>query len=216
MDLDEAVANFKRATTHCDNLVTVHRGHGGPRRGRRDEEVSVNRAVIVLSIASWQAVVQDFALACVDFGEPAPGNISRGTFLLLAGRIRAEVGAFATPNAENTRRLLTAAGWDPHPCWTWRQIGGRGRGIVEWTPSDAARRLNEWLKVRHAIAHGHGSLPVVNALQSVRQRGASSAEPALRLVDAEQCLAFVRRLARLTAAGVAAHLAVRPPTWTAL
>jgi len=50
------------ATRHCDNLIAVHRGHGGPAPSQRDEEVSINRAVVVLAVASWRAVIQDFAL----------------------------------------------------------------------------------------------------------------------------------------------------------
>jgi hypothetical protein len=191
----------------------VHRGHGGPARGRRDEEVSINRAVVVLAVASWQAVVQDFALACIDLSAPAPGGaLSPASYAILAGRVRKEVADFATPNAENTRRLLIGAGFDPRPLWTWTQPGGRGVGMVTWSPAAADQRINEWLRVRHAIAHGHAALPQVQALQAVRDSGGSSpANPAIRLVDAEQCLAFFRRLARLTAPGLAAHLGVSTP-----
>lgn len=98
MDVDEAVANFQRATRHCDNLITVHRGSGGPARGRRDEEVSINRAIVVLAVASWQAVVQDYTLACVDLSAPAPGGpLSVASYAVLAGRVRKEVSDFATP-----------------------------------------------------------------------------------------------------------------------
>jgi hypothetical protein len=210
MDLVEAADNFRRATRHCDNLITVHRGYGGPGRGRRDEEVSINRAVVVLAVASWQAVIQDFALACVDLSAPGTGSpLSSATYAVLAGRVRTDVGAFSTPNAQNTRRLLISAGYDPRPTWTWTHHGGKGVGMVTQTPANATDRLDEWLKVRHAVAHGHDALPAVPALQAVRlSQGPPPADPELRLVDAEQCLAFIRRLARLTGTGLAAHLGV--------
>jgi hypothetical protein len=213
MNLNEAAANFERATRHCDNLIAVHRGYGGPERGRRDEEVSINRAVVVLAVASWQAVVQDYALACVDLSAPAPGGpLSPASYAVLAGRVRKEVADFATPNAENTRRLLIGAGFDPRPFWTWTQRGGRGQGMVTRVPADADTRINEWLRVRHAIAHGHAELPQVPALQAVRLNSATpTPDPTLRLVDAEQCLTFFRRLARLTVAGLASHLGVPAP-----
>jgi hypothetical protein len=213
VDLTEAADNFRRATRHCDNLIAVHRGHGGPGRGRRDEEVSINRAVVVLAVASWQAALQDCTLACVDLSAPAAGSpLSATTYALIAGRVLKEVGDFATPNAQNARRLLLGAGFDPRPYWTWTQGGGRGRGIETWTPGDAERRIDEWLRVRHAIAHGHASLPQVPALQAVRLQPANPpGDPSLRLVDAEQCLAFFRRLVRLTEAGLASHLGVRAP-----
>lgn len=107
MDLNEAVENFERATRHCDNLITVHREAGGTARGRRDEEVSINRAVVVLAVASWQTVIQDYTLACIELSAPAPGGpLSPATFAVLAGRVQNEVGVFATPNAQNTRRLM--------------------------------------------------------------------------------------------------------------
>jgi hypothetical protein len=213
MDLDEAVESFRRATRHCDNLVTVHRGHGGPLQGRRDEEVSINRAVVVLTVASWQAVIQDFTLACLDLSMPAAGSpLSPASYNVLAGRIRNEVGSFATPNAQNVRKLLVGAGFDPRPFWAWSQMGGRGQGTVTRSPADADARINEWLLVRHAIAHGHAALPAVNALQAVRLASSTPpTDPQLRLVDAEQCLAFFRRLARLTGVGLAGHLGVAVP-----
>jgi hypothetical protein len=85
-------------------------------------------------------------------------------------------------------------------------------GFRQWSPHDTEVRLDEWLKVRHAIAHGHSVLPQVQALQVVRGRTPPPADPTIRLVDAEQCLAFLRRLGRLTVDGLASHLAVPAPT----
>jgi len=73
-------------------------------------------------------------------------------------------------------------------------------------------RIDEWLKVRHAIAHGHASMPQVAALGGVRQAtGAPPVDPPIRLADAEQCLRFFRRLTSLTLAGLAHHLDVPMP-----
>jgi hypothetical protein len=215
VDLDDAAANFGRAMRHCDNLVTVHRGHGGAGPGRRAAEISVNRAIVVIAVASWQAVVQDLALACIDLSAPGADNPTMlSTYHAITGSVRNAVGDFSTPNAENTRRLLRSAGYDPWPSWTWSQHAGRGMGIKVWTPPLAATRLREWLNVRHAIAHGHSELPAVDALGAVRERpGNPPKDPTLRLVDAEQCLAFFRRMARLTGAGLATHLGVPPPVW---
>jgi hypothetical protein len=213
VNLDDATANYARATKHCDNLITVHRTHGGPKAGRRAEEVSLNRAVIVLAVASWQAAVQDLTYATLDLSAPAPGGWTQQAFKVVEARTRSDVVRFSTPNAQNTRQLLQGAGFDPRPHWTWQQRGGRGVGMVTINPHDADARIDEWLKVRHAIAHGHSSLPQVDAIQSVRlTTGAAPASPELRRVDAEQCLAFFRRLVKLTTVPLAAHLGVQPPT----
>jgi hypothetical protein len=58
VDLVDAKERFDRATKHCDNLIKVHRGHGGTAVGRRAEEVSLNRAVVVLAVASWQSMIR--------------------------------------------------------------------------------------------------------------------------------------------------------------
>lgn len=213
MDLVAAADNFKRAIEHCNNLIDVHRGYGGPSAGRRRKEVSVNRAVVVLAVATWQAVIQDYALACVDMSTPAAGGpLSPATYKALTGRVRKEVGDFSTPSGENVRNLLIAAGYDPFPRWTWTTHSGQGGSTITLSPSDVSARINHWVKVRHAIAHGHPALPAVQVLQVVRQsHGAAPANPALRLVDVEQCLAFFRRVAQVTGSGLAAQLAVPPP-----
>jgi len=215
MDLKDATENFQRATKHCDNLIIVHRGYGGEKPGLRVEEISLNRAVVVIAVASWQAVVQDYTLACLDLSAPGSNSsLSATTYNVITGPVRNAVGEFSTPNGQNARKLLQSAGYDPWPSWTWSQHAGQGQGVKVWRPVDAEARISEWLKIRHAIAHSHPALPQVQALRAVRERPDNPpSDPALRLVDAEQCLAFFRRLAKLTGAGLAAHLGVSPPSW---
>ena len=204
MDLQLAVDNFDRALIHCDNLIAVHRGYGGGGAGRRFREVSLDRAVVVLAIAAWQAAIQDLTAATIDTAAPPTGA---ATYHALLGHVRKGISDFATPTAQNTRRLMLGAGFDPRPHWTYSSAGGQGRQRVTWTPSMVDTRLDEWLKVRHAIAHGHEELPLVDALEAVRLNGATT-NVTLRLTDAEQCVAFVSRLARLTTLGLARHLGV--------
>lgn len=96
VDINEAASNFRRAIQHADNLVAVRRlaGTGGP--GRRTEEVSINRAVVVITVATWQAAVQDMALACLAHSEPLAGDSFLPAYRVIAGRVRTEVGGFAT------------------------------------------------------------------------------------------------------------------------
>lgn len=214
MHLDQAAANFRRAIAHADNLVAVHRRAGSGVRGRRVEEVSINRAVVVLTVATWQAAVQDMTLACLALSEPPSGDPFLPAYRVIAGRVQMEVGAFSTPNAENSRKLLQGVGFDPRPHWTWTQRGGRGLGPVPIRPTDVDAKLNQWLRIRHAIAHGHEHLPSVDVLQAVRASGGPVADPALRLVDAEQCLAFFKRVVKGTGDALATHLSVTSAAWT--
>ena len=204
MDLQSAVDNFTTAVAHCHNIIAVHRRVGAGQRGRRWEEVSLDRAVVVMAVAAWQAAVQDMTAAIIDTAAPATGAAN---YHALLGHVRKAILDFGTPNSQNTRRLMQSAGFDPRPYWTWTIAGGRGRQRVTWAPTAVDARLDEWLRIRHAIAHGHDELPACDALEAVRLDGVTS-DPSLRLVDAEQCVAFVSRLVRLTATGAAAHLGV--------
>jgi hypothetical protein len=212
MDLDQARANFNRATKHCDDLISVHRGHGGPGQGRRAEETSLNRAVVVITTASWQAFVQDEALAILDLSAPAPGGgLAAAVYSGLRRHVEAAVNDFATPNSHNSRTLIQGVGFDPRPHWAWTQANGKA-GKLAWTPAMVDTRIDDWLKVRHAIAHGHAALPPVQALQAVRlAAGVPPANPPLRLVDAEQCLSFFRRVVKLSEVAVAGHLGLPAP-----
>lgn len=213
--LTDDAASFRRAMTHCANLVAVHRGHGGAAPGRRDQEISLNRAVIVLTVAAWQAAVQDMTETTLVAGQPPPGSPLTNYYNLVAGQVRSEIGRFSTPNAENTRRLLQSAGFDPRPHWTWTQMGGQGVGQITITPAIASTRIGEWLRVRHDIAHGRSEITSVNVLQAVRQNPnpAPGWHPTIRLVDAEQCMSFFRRLCQLMANALGAQLTQPPGQW---
>lgn len=204
LNLQTAVESFEAAMKHCDNIIVVHKEVGGGGAGRRYKEASLNRAVIVLAVAAWQAAIQDLTSALLDTAAPSGGSaIDRARYEASVGFVRKGIVDFSTPNGENSRRLMQGAGFDPYPSWAYRIPGGRG-GYVSWTPSMVMTRLNEWLRIRHALAHGHAELPLVDALESVRVDHANPAT--LRLVDAEQCVAFVRRLVEVTATDLATHL----------
>lgn len=206
MDLQTAIDNYGRAMQHCDNIIQVHKDSGGGGVGRRIQQVSLDRAVIVVAVAAWQAAVQDMIKAILDECAPvggAPADLAR--YKVHVGPVRSAVGAFATPNGQNTRNLMISAGFDPYPLWTYTIAGG-GAPPQTWQPRMVQDRIDEWLRVRHAVAHGHDQMPVVQALQAVRLY--NSTTPNVRLVDAEQCVAFFDRLVRLMSHGLAAHLGV--------
>lgn len=203
--------------THCKNLVAVHRGHGGSDKGRRAEEVSINRAIVVLTVAAWQAVVQDLATAAIEAGSPVAGSpILPQTYNVIAGRGKQEIHSFNTPNAENSRRLLQGVGFDPWNLWTWKQMGGQGKGSITVEPHQVLSKMNDWLKLRHEIAHGESNLTKVVVLQSVRDypNPPEGWTPQIRLRDAESCMVFFRRVSELTGNGLAAHLGQPTGQWT--
>jgi hypothetical protein len=220
MDLKEAEVRFETAIGYCDAIVVVHGNYGKGKRGRRKVELPLNRAIVVLAVAAWQTVVQDLTTAALDHSCPeGTGGVGN----LLRGQVVQQVAGFATPNAENSRNLMKLVDFDPFPCWTWAQAGGAGAIANVIRPHQAAERLNDWLKLRHSIAHGHPKLPVSMRLEHVRShvntwlathpasktkdalnhfKDQDAFEPGLRLKDAMACIRLVRRLAKLTARGL--------------
>jgi hypothetical protein len=198
---------FEDAMIHCDNLVKVHQRAGTGERGRRHIETSVNRAIIVVAIASWQAVVQDIVRDRLREGMPKSTDPNYGFARLIEGQVLRELDRFSTPNAENSRNLLRLIGFDPRPYWTWRTRDGGGAAAT-LSPAQVEERLRDWLKVRHAIAHGDAKMPSVAVLQAVRQGNVQPDEgPTIRLYDAKQCIAFVKKLTDLTLDGLEAEIA---------
>jgi hypothetical protein len=201
---------FERAMEHCDNLVLVHQRSGTGQRGRRRIETSVNRAIVVIAIASWQAVVQDMTRFLLDRSMPAPADPSYGLAKLIRGQVMGALNNFSTPNAENTRQLLQVVGFDPRTYWTWTN-GARGKREVVYKPADVETTLRDWLRVRHAIAHGDEKLPEASVLEAVQQRSVNAQTgPTIRLVDAVQCMAFVRKLTAVTLEGLRSELPTSP------
>jgi hypothetical protein len=205
------IYRFERAMQHCDNLVLVHQRAGTGSRGRRRVETSVNRAVVVIAIASWQAVVQDMTRFLLKRNMPDKSDPNYGIARLIQGQIDRALNNYSTPNAQNTRELLQSVGFDPRGYWTWSN-GARGSREVTLRPTDVEDQLRDWLKVRHAIAHGDEKLPEVPVLQAVRQNTVSRREgPTIRLDDAKQCIAFIRKIAEVTLAGLTSELPQRQP-----
>lgn len=230
MDIQEARARFDRGMGHCDAIIKVHRQHGGGAQGFRTLEPSLNRAVVVLAVAAWQAALQDLTLSALDHAQPTGMH---GVGALLRGHVASEISRFSTPNSDKSRALMKLVDYDPYPLWTWRQMGGQGVGVITVSPARAAQMTDSWLRLRHDIAHGHPTLSVVDVLESVREaiktwladhpaanhvdainylKTDASFHPSLRLVDADRCVTHFRRLARLTAQGLAAT-GLGPNVW---
>lgn len=183
---------FESALEDPRRLVTLHRRIQRG-RGRRSEELtSLNRAVIVVSIAAWQAYIEALTRAIIEsLGPPADSTTSGTTLRVVWEGRRTEVAdliqRYGTPNSSNTLRLLRAVALDPEPAWTWGVGGGHlTRGQVK-------ERLDRWVKIRHTIAHGSPLPRSARGLITENKSGLT-----IRLKDAEGCLNFIERLAAVT------------------
>lgn len=206
----DAAETYRRGIAHAHNVVWAHGKATGGTRGKKFREVSLNRAIVLMAMASWQAVVEDLTLAAFAV-LPGSGNPSR------VNKVMNEVTSFSTPSAYKTRRLLRAnlSGFDVLPHWTWKRHGGQGIGVLEVKPEAASYRLESWLRIRHAVAHGHADLfqgfveplevdtlagtkrPVTQSeqLTVVSKNFRRGGSATLALTDARECLTFVNDVA---------------------
>jgi hypothetical protein len=178
--IERAHAEFKRAMRDPLNLATIH----GERRPRAGHYVSINRAIVVFTVAAWQAFVEALALQILDEISIPPGQPGHAQHRHTQAEVKKACHYFSTPNAEGVRELLLHVGFDPWPHWTW--VWSRSRV----TPARARDMMNAWLRVRHHIAHGDAELSKQEALNPTR-----SEEFALTLPNAYRCMKFFSRLA---------------------
>lgn len=184
---------FYTAMEDPRQLVTIHR-RLGQGRGRRTLELSLNRSIVVLTVAAWQAYIEELARVFLDsMGTPDASSKAGRTLTALWHNRRQElekaIDNYSTANADNTTKLLSALGFDARPHWTW----GSGGGHV--TPGQAIQRLNQWVRVRNAIAHG-SSLPSNTRVITENESG-----PTVRLKDAEACISFIEHMTQGTNLG---------------
>jgi hypothetical protein len=158
-------------------------------------DVALNRSVVVLTVAAWQAWVETYVGTALAAMTQPPANRANDTEYLrllhatgpLMELATREVGRFSTPDAGEVVRLLRLLGDDPRPRWSSASATGRA------SPDEVVGRLNGWVKVRHAIAHGHGHLPAVDVLGRTKAGHGS-----LTHRHAAQCASFFRELAVAT------------------
>ena len=202
-------ALYSEVSTHATNLVTAHRllgdavpdpqdpNYTAARRGRRVGEVSLNRGIVVMTVAAWQAYVEELARTLFEAIRPPANDPSYAAYRVHRAQGLSRLGRFNTPNAYNTRQLLLEAGFDVNGYWTWTV------GREHLTVSDVQSRLDDWLAVRHRIAHG-ADLPSVDILAS-RSDGTRT----LHLRNAEACIRFFERLVLCTSDGARTEFSIQ-------
>ena len=140
-----------------DQLIDIH-GRLQQGRGRRHQQDAIHRAGVVLTVAAWQAYIEkvigegfsrldDKVTAPLNGVDPPPWAV--GGIRLRGAMIKKRIADFNTPNSENVRRLFVEAfDFNPWPYWTWH-VARR-----DWNSAMVRDRTNEWLRIRHSIAHG--------------------------------------------------------------
>jgi hypothetical protein len=168
-------------------------GKVNPGRGRRREELTLNRAIVVLTVAAWQAYVDDTTRAVLGTIKPPAGHPGMVDWNLIKANATTALGRFNTANSFNSLALFSRVGFDPLSSWTFRipRLGGARKTYV---PADAQDEIDQWLGIRHAIAHG-SDLPSARVITGTSARGAT-----LRLHDARNCIGSFSAVVGATAA----------------
>lgn len=183
----QAEREFRTAMRDPNNLIWFHQNSQAG-QGRRHRQPTLNRAVVVLTAAAWQAYVQDTTAAILGSLAVPPGHQGHALSSLIRAATRTASGRFNTPNARNTLSLFDNVGFDPSLSWTFA-IGAPARA---YTTQDVRFEIDGWLDVRHSIAHG-SPLPATDLVSGRTRNG-----PNLHRTDAERCIEFFERLVEVT------------------
>jgi hypothetical protein len=193
-----ADANFARAIAVPEALLTL-RDHLPPTQWA-SRDLALNRSVVVFAVAAWQGWLETYVshhLIAVN-GAHAVGQRDDTEYArlleanrALVGLAEREVARFSTPSAGAVCRLLSLLGDDPRTRWSAMGLAGPSG------PSEVGRRLDAWVSVRHAIAHGAAHLPAVEVLARTKAGHGS-----LTRRHAAQCMTFFRSLVHVMGHGV--------------
>lgn len=200
-----AINHFKVLMDNVDQLVEIH-GRLQAGKGRRHRQDSLHRAGVVMSVAAWEAFTEAIVQEAADAIAPGPGAplhaVAMHQYIKIASKQAAR--KINTPNSQNVRRLFQdALDYDPWRDWSWSSPRR------QWTSKEVRDRLDEWLRIRHCVAHG-ASLP--GDIPWLKHNGGV---PRLVLYDLKDCRQFFAEIAAQTDRGVSRHIAgaykITPP-----
>lgn len=199
----KASKEFESLLKSVDQIIAIHRKlQTGA--GRRYEQEALHHAGVVMTVAAWQAYIEKVSYETLDWieslilyidnGSAAPAW-ARSTFYMRKPAVSQAIGALNTPNSDNVRKLLkTSFGYDPFLDWSW------SAGLRNWTPTQFCDRTNQWLRVRHTIAHG---VPLPDNLPWIKGANGTARLNLTLLLD---CRRHFEKLVELTDAGLSQHL----------
>jgi len=186
----EPLRSFEQAMIYADDLVEIAKRQKGP--GRRTAERALNRAIVVMTVAAWQVLLEELTkIALIEIeklsADEPEGIVHRALYHSIASSANAAIGRFNTPNAHNAKQLLATVGIEADLRW---EISF---GSQKLDKAATEKEINCWLDVRHKIAHGSPTLPD-NKVLCKTVNG-----PTLRRSEAERCMRFFRRVSLETA-----------------
>lgn len=195
-----AFLKFEALLGSVDQLIDIH---GRLQTGAGQD--ALHRSGVVLTVAAWQSYIEKVSNEALDWietqilivpnGEPPTPQWARSSFAFRKPAIKKSIGDLNTPNTQHVRRLLESSfGFDPKSHWVWVAPSRR------WNASQYSDRTDEWLRIRHTIAHG------VDLPSNMPWLRNGAGAPRLTLGLLEECKKHFHRKARLTDAAFSRHL----------
>jgi len=195
-----AHAQFITQLEFVSQLIAIH-GKLQTGKGRRYEQDAIHRAGVVMTVAAWESYIEEVVMEALDALERNAGIAvgtgatvvpawARHAYSLRRAEIAENVKKFNTPNDVKVRDLLLGAlEFNPWPDWHWHS------GPRQWNERDMRDRLNDWLQVRHSVAHGSALPANISWLQDSQNR------PRLTLQLLKECKKFFEYVATQTDVG---------------
>ena len=199
----QALKDFETLMISVDDLIGIH-GRVQTGKGRRHGQEALHKAGVVLTIAAWQSYIEKLcieALAAIEtnFTNPPPSHAvpswAKSSFYFRKPAVLQSVGSLNTPNTQNVIRLLDYSfGCNPKADWVWNAPNRK------WTSAQFCDRTDEWLRIRHTVAHGNELPPNLPWIKN------ASGKPRLKLSLLEECKRHFDKMANLTDEAMGEHL----------
>lgn len=197
----KALKSHEELMNSVEELIVIH-GRIQQGKGRRHGQEALHRAGVVLTIAAWQSYIEKLCLETLGLIEnifvgaiPPPPAWATSGYFFRKPSVAKSVGDLNTPNSQNVIKLLDwSFGCNPKANWVWVAPHRN------WTSQQFCDRTDEWLRIRHAIAHGN-QLP--QNLPWLRNDGG---DVRLKLSLLKECKKHFEKKAALTDACLSDHL----------
>jgi hypothetical protein len=135
-----------------DELITAHRRLTTGHRGRQWGVGSLNRAILVIAVSSWEAYIEQVIEETIILIKPPYPPVTNWQSLYAS--TKSTIGRFNNPNAEHVKTIFRdcIGITDITSEWYWRNCD----------TARAVEYLNELLSKRHEIAHGINPRPIID------------------------------------------------------
>jgi hypothetical protein len=136
----------------ADHLDDAHGQLPAGIPGRPNRRAAICRAIVIVCVSAWEAYVEELVRECLTVLRPPVPPL--GVWPALNAAVRAQIGRFNTPSADNVRMLISdvIGLQNVQHHWTWRNN----------TSAQAVTRLGVAMELRHQIAHGVNPRPGVS------------------------------------------------------